>query len=265
MKKQKYCFPLSIQTLLPENYREDKATIENFSLLKELDFDGVELNIAHPENVDMNDVRDFLKEFGLRLTMFASGLTAKTFGLSLSLDDICIRNRAVNKIKEIIYKIENSNTGIILGFFKGPAVEDKEGARSRFIESLKEIAPLAEDKKVAILVEATNRYESSVANSLDDSVELIKDFNDNKYIQILPDTFHMNIEEADTFDVLTKYSSKYTSIHISDNNRFILDLGQLILRKLLISLRKIIIKVELLLKVTLLKISWKTLQSQWNI
>ena len=37
--------------------------------------------------------------------------------------------------------------------------------------------------------------------------------------QILPDTFHMNIEEKDMFASLRKHWGHYSNLHISDNNR----------------------------------------------
>jgi sugar phosphate isomerase/epimerase len=59
---------------------------------------------------------------------------------------------------------------------------------------------------VPLLIEATNHDESAVAN--------------NPFVRILPDTFHMNIEERDQFESLAKYAALYDSLHISDNNRY---------------------------------------------
>ncbi|MBD3308014.1 TIM barrel protein [candidate division KSB3 bacterium] len=214
-----YHFPLSIQTVLPEHYREDKAFHHHLSTLQQLGLYGVELNMADPQKVDIADVQDFLSTFELKLTMFASGLTAKTFQLSLSSPDPEVRQRSVSKCRDIIDVVEGADAGIILGFMKGPAAPDVHEARARFVESLRAISPYAADKQVPILVEATNRYESAVANSLADTVELIQEF-DNPFIRILPDTFHMNIEEADALAALAQYASYYDSLHISDNNRF---------------------------------------------
>ena len=214
-----YRFPLAIQTALPENYRDNAEFRQHMRTLQEFGFTGVELNMAHPDRFERDDVVRFLQEFDLKLTMFASGLTAKTYGLSLSSDDRDIRERAVNKCREIIDFMAGTGAGIILGFFKGSPVADIQEARSRFRESIGQLVPHAQEKKVRLIVEATNRYESSVANSLEDTVGLIRDFR-NPYLRILPDTFHMNIEEADTFTAFTKYADYYDSVHISDNNRY---------------------------------------------
>jgi D-psicose/D-tagatose/L-ribulose 3-epimerase len=239
MKNHKYDFPLSIQTLLPEDYINNENLKRDFELLEKYGFSGVELNIAYPEKVDYKELENFLAAFGLQLTMFASGLTAKTFNLSLSSDDILNRNKAVEKIIEIISLIRKSDTGIILGFFKGQAVDDIKKARSLFKKSIKEIAPHAETCKVPILIEATNRYESSVANSLSDTFELFADSENNSYIKMLPDTFHMNIEEVDMFKELNKYKAYYNSIHFSDNNRFFPGFGAIDFAKIIDHLKSI--------------------------
>ncbi|GAK59067.1 hypothetical protein U27_06043 [Candidatus Vecturithrix granuli] len=224
MKIQRYCFPLSIQTVLPEDYRKNEEFQKNLQTLQEFGFSGIELNMAHPDRIDLADVRNFLQTFDLQLTMFASGLTAKTHGLSLSARDPEIRQRSVEKCREIIDFIAGSGAGIIIGFLKGEAVPEKQLANTHFAESLQQLNPYITEKQVTVLVEATNRYESSVANTLADAVELVKDFH-NPYLRILPDTFHINIEEADGFGALAKYANYYDSLHISDNNRYFPGLG----------------------------------------
>jgi sugar phosphate isomerase/epimerase len=212
-------YPLAIQTVLPENYRDNAEFRQHMRALQELSFTGVELNMAHPDRFNCDDVVSFLQDFNLKLTMFASGLTAKTYGLSLSSDDPAIRQQAIDKCREIIEFVAGTGTGIIFGFFKGGPVPDIQEARARFRDSISQLAPQAQEKQVKLLVEATNRYESSVANSLEDTVDLIRDLQ-NPYLRVLPDTFHMNIEEASQFTALTKYADYYDSLHISDNNRY---------------------------------------------
>lgn len=224
MSPATYCFPLSIQTVLPEDYRQDESFKKNLRALQEFGFYGVELNMAHPDRVDLSDVRAFLREFNLELTMFASGLTAKTHQLSLSSADPEVRARSVKTCRELIDFVAGTGAGIIIGFLKGTAGQEREKAKDQFLASLSQISPPAAEKQVRILIEATNRYESAVANSLADAVELIAGLN-NLFLRILPDTFHINIEEADPFGALAQYARHYDSIHLSDNNRYFPGLG----------------------------------------
>ncbi|EEG56572.1 hypothetical protein CLOSTASPAR_01352 [[Clostridium] asparagiforme DSM 15981] len=42
---------------------------------------------------------------------------------------------------------------------------------------------------------------------------------------ILPDTYHMNIEETSTTAALTTYAGHYHNLHVSDNNRYFPGIG----------------------------------------
>jgi D-psicose/D-tagatose/L-ribulose 3-epimerase len=215
-----YLYPLAIQLSLPENYRDDGYFAEVLRTLQSLSFSGVELNILHPEQIDPDDLQDYLNTFALPMTMFATGATAKALGLSLSSPDESVRRRSVEKCLEFIEFVRRFGAGLILGFLKGGPGPEREQRRQSFRTSLLEVAPSALEKKVPLLIEATNRYESAVANSLDDAYDLVSPVTDNPFVRILPDTFHMNIEERDQFASLKKYEALYDSVHISDNNRF---------------------------------------------
>ena len=224
MKEHKYHYPLSIQLTLPEDFREDAEFRKNLSLLQNYGFFGIELNIARPELINKEDLNTFLKEYGLKFTMFASGAAAKAFNLSLSHNNLEVRKAAVQKCIEIIDFSAKMEAGVILGFFKGGPSRNADRVRAFFSESLGHIAPYAWNKKVPLLVESTNRYESAVANNLADTYELIK-YWESRYLRLLPDTFHMNIEESNMYEALRKYAHCYDSLHISDNNRYFPGLG----------------------------------------
>ena len=72
-----YTYPLSIQLTLPEDYEQDRSFREVLQALQTFGFTGVELNIVQFERIDPQQLERFLSEFGLRLTMFASGRAPK--------------------------------------------------------------------------------------------------------------------------------------------------------------------------------------------
>lgn len=212
-------FPLSIQLILPEAYRKDEHFHQVLEFLQQHGFSGVELNIVRLEQVDPQELKDFLNQFDLKMTMFASGAATKALGLSLSSDDVDLRDRSIAGCVKFIEFAGRFDAGVIVGFLKGGPAQDREKARRAFQESLRVIAPRAQKLQVPVLIEATNRYEAAVANSLDDTFELIAAAGGNPFIKMLPDTFHMNIEERDQFAALARHAAFYDSFHISDNNR----------------------------------------------
>ena len=221
---QRYLFPLSIQITLPKSYRSDEVFSGRLSLLQEFGFSGVELNIEEPEGIDPSDLKAFLREYGLKLTMFASGAAAKTSGLSLSHESLDIRDESIRRCLDFIDFAAEFEAGVIIGFLKGGISPDITRARDNFKISIGKLESRAGEKSVPLLIEATNRYESSVANSLEDTVKLISDFR-NPFLRILPDTFHMNIEEVSIPGALEEHRDYYNSLHISDNNRLFPGLG----------------------------------------
>jgi sugar phosphate isomerase/epimerase len=219
-----YRLPLAIQIVLPDNYRHHQTFRKELELLKNFGFTGVELNIANVESANIEDIQNYLSEYGLKMTMFASGLAAKTHGLSLSSPDEAVRSRSVDASLYFIDFVQGHDVGVIIGFLKGATVVDAARAKRDFMASMHPIAAHARKKKVNVIIEATNRYESSVANTLDETAQIV-DMLDNPFIYILPDTFHMNIEESDTHAALAAYQGKFISVHISDNNRYYPGLG----------------------------------------
>jgi len=218
-------FPLSIQLALPEAYRKDEHFRQVLESLQQHGFSGVELNILRLERIDPQELKDFLSQFNLKMTMFASGAAAKALGLSLSTEDPELRDRSIAGCLKFIEFAGQFDAGVIVGFLKGGPAQDREKAGKAFQESLRTIAPRAQKFQVPVLIEATNRYEAAAANSLDDTYSLIAPFDGNPYLRILPDTFHMNIEERDQFAALTRHAALYDSLHISDNNRYFPGLG----------------------------------------
>ncbi len=234
----RYFYPLSIQLVLPDNFREDPDFRETLAFLREHGFNGVELNIRDPFTANFSEIKEFLETYALTLTMFASGLSAKELGLSLSHTEWSVRKRSVDWCLRVFEKLRGTGAGFIAGYIKGGPGLDGVKARTDFRESLEKLAPAAVDFGVDLLIEATNRYESTVANSLDETADLIRDFNPDRVL-MLPDTFHMNIEETDMAGALEKHAGLYRSIHMSDNNRLFPGHGAIEFEKVISHLNQI--------------------------
>ncbi len=214
-----YRYYLAIQTDLPENYREDRAFIATLTALKQAGFDGVELNIRDPSAEDPTRLAGFLSGFGLGFSMFATGLAARTDGLSLATTNAQRRRKAVQWTCEALRFAGAIGGGVIAGFLKGTMGEGSLENREQLRASLAELALEAKRSGAPLLVEAINRFESPLGHSLSDVRELIGE-ESGPFLQILPDTWHMSIEEEHIEAALVRHRDRFTSLHLSDNNRF---------------------------------------------
>jgi sugar phosphate isomerase/epimerase len=234
----RYRYFLAIQTRLPEDYLEDTEFRQNLETLQRLGFDGVELNIKDPESVEPARLKAYLGEFGLVLSMFASGLTAKTYQLSLATADEARRREAIRRTARFLEFAHEYGGGMIAGLLKGAPQEAGPGARERLAASVLELAPVADRLKTPLLVEAVNRYESPVGHSLADTWDIARRAG-SPFVQILPDTFHMNIEEVNIEQALTEHRACFSSLHLSDNTRHFPGFGALDFAKIVAILDKL--------------------------
>ncbi|GAA4474383.1 sugar phosphate isomerase/epimerase family protein [Phytohabitans houttuyneae] len=82
------------------------------------------------------------------------------------------------------------------------------------------LAPVAEhagERGVSIGVEALNRYETSVVNTVEQAVELIDGLPPN--VGLMIDSYHMNIEEADPYGAVRVAGPHIKHVQVSGTNR----------------------------------------------
>lgn len=228
MPKRRYY--LAVQTLLPPAYRSDKDFISNLETLRDLEFDGVELNIREPERVDPDDLKAFLGDFGLSLSMFASGATAKALGLSLASTDEAARRRAVDYAGRFLDFASAFGAGVVAGFLKGPLEHNTDSHRLKLAQSISELAPTSARLRTPLLIEAINRFESPLGRSLDEAYALIEPCV-HEWLWILPDTWHMNIEESNMEAAMVRHRGRFGSFHLSENNRLFPGYGAIDFKK----------------------------------
>lgn len=195
-------------------------------LLQSLGFSYIELNHSDPQQLDALALKQWLGDYGLSMWMFATGLAARTHGLSLSDTDEATRLKSIDHLRRHIEFAAEMGCGIICGLIQGGASESIEEARRLFRASLEQIVEDAASAEVVVLVEATNKSLTPVANSLSQTEHLIEGL-PPQTIRILADTYHMHFEETNICEALAKHIALIHSIHYSDNNRYYPGLGSL--------------------------------------
>ncbi|MCI8888147.1 MAG: sugar phosphate isomerase/epimerase [Hungatella sp.] len=208
------------------------------NLLSYYGFYGIELNLPDLDILPFRDLSSMLHSYGLTLTYLATGAYAMSHNLSLSCADPVIRRKSIEGCMDNIRYAAEFRCGIIIGYLKNNPQTDLWEPSLYLEDSLARLDEFAQQHQVPILLEATNRYESRVANSLEETMKILSRVN-GPMLSLLPDTYHMNIEENRPLEMLSVYQSSFRNLHLSDNNRHYPGLGCISFENYLKKLRDI--------------------------
>ena len=188
--------------------------------IRQTGFDGVEIPIFEGTPDDYRRLGDLLDRIGLeRTAVSAMGDPA----MNLISPDQATRRRGIDYMKWAIDCAEalgaNTLSGPLhstLGQFSGNGPTAAELKRS--VSSQRAIGDHAGKHGVTIGLEALNRFECYLVNTMDDLAAHI-DAIDHPNIRAMYDTFHSNIEEADPIGAFTRNRDRIVHVHISENDR----------------------------------------------
>ena len=184
-------------------------------------YTGVELSLRDPASINVSELETLLSDNGLPVYTIATGQSYYTDGFSLYDEFAYNRNAALDRAKGLIEIAARFSAKLIIGGLRGRV--DSEGASFDRIlqqghDALRRAVEIATKNKVHLLFEPLNRYETNVINTIDQGLELIAQFN-SPWLNLLPDTFHMNIEEASLAESLLRAGNQIGYIHLADSNR----------------------------------------------
>ncbi|GAB5491867.1 MAG: sugar phosphate isomerase/epimerase [Phototrophicaceae bacterium] len=96
--------------------------------------------------------------------------------------------------------------------------------RATVIETLKKLAVEAEERGITLALEACNRYETYLYNSLEDARETVLAV-DAPNLKLHADTYHMNIEEEGFYKPIIATQDVLDYIHMSESHRGLVGSG----------------------------------------
>ncbi|MDX8437371.1 sugar phosphate isomerase/epimerase [Mesorhizobium abyssinicae] len=207
--------------------------------IKATGFDGVEIPVFSGAPDDYKKLGELLDRIGLeRTAVSAMGDPA----MNLISADAATRKTGIDYMKWAIDCSAalgaNRLSGPLhstLGAFSGSGPTAAEKKRS--VASQRAIGDHAGKTGVTIGLEALNRFECYLFNTMDDLSEHI-DAIDRPHIKAMYDTFHANIEEADPIGAYTRNRRNVVHIHISENDRGVPGRGNIPWKETFSAIRK---------------------------
>ena len=188
--------------------------------LKELGYDGIECFMEERNVSVYKKFGDHLRGLGLEATCV----------LGVGPDDnpvdasSAIRQKAVDRLKEAVDCAQAVGSKVICGPFHSAFAtftnrrppEDEEYKRSADV--LRTAADHAAKANIVFAVEALNRFECYLCNTMDQLTQLVKQAN-HPSVRAMFDTHHANIEEKKIQDAIRKVAPVLAHVHISENDR----------------------------------------------
>ncbi|WP_197061070.1 sugar phosphate isomerase/epimerase family protein [Microbacterium mangrovi] len=95
-----------------------------------------------------------------------------------------------------------------------------------FLAFYREMLDVVAGSDARILLEPINRYESRYLNRVSDNVRLIDEVA-HPNAGLLPDLFHMSIEESDPVQAICDAGDRIVHVHLGDSNRLLPGMGHL--------------------------------------
>jgi D-psicose/D-tagatose/L-ribulose 3-epimerase len=197
----------------------DRESLPLIQKAADMGFDGVEIPIFEPDDVDVKATKDALKAAGMECT------TCSILGDDRDLisDDPAVRENAKKYMKDCVEICAALGSPI----FCGPlySAVGKLVGRSRTQEEwdlavtgLRELAEVAGDNGVTLAIEPLNRFETYFINIAEDAVKLVRDVG-HPNVKVHLDTFHMNIEEKDLYKAIKSTGELLSHMHCCENDR----------------------------------------------
>jgi len=214
---------------------------EGLKNAKNLGYQGVELSLLDSNKIDQKWLLSRLNELNLKVFAIATGQSYINDGYSLFNTKESDRFNALERLKGHIDIASKLGSMVIIGGIRGKLPESVENRKSEEAKgklALIECIKYAEKKNIILLIEPINRYETNLINTVEEGVGLIKELSSDN-LKLLPDTFHMNIEEKSIEKSLIEAKQYIGYVHFADSNRWAPGFGHMNFESILSTLIKI--------------------------
>ncbi len=166
-------------------------------------------------------IADCVKDLDMEL-IFADALLP---GCDFCSDDPEPRRRASEQLTAHLALAETMGVRKIGGIletqgksFPAGIAFSREERLNNAVGPLRAIGDMAADKGIVLGIEAVNRFECALINTVGEGLRFIGAVG-SEGIRLLADTFHMNIEEADPAEAIRRAGPALCHIHLAENDR----------------------------------------------
>lgn len=192
---------------------------------RETGFDLIEIPLLDPSTVDAAMTRKLLDDNGLQATC-SLGLSADT---DVSSEDPAVVRRGREVLASALEVAAGFGSlhmcGVLYSALRKYEAPLSAAGRAHVVETIAWLGEEAAKVGVPVSLEVVNRYETNVANTAAQMVELIEE--SGAGVKVHLDTYHMNIEENGFVSPVKDTGSKIGYVHIGESHRGYLGTGSI--------------------------------------
>lgn len=187
---------------------------------REFGYDGVELALQSADEVSPAELRRWIDETGMQISSISTGQLFAARKLCFTNPDPGLRRQTLMEFNRLIDLAADFGQMVNIGRVRGSIYlgQTADQAQALFSESLYDLSERALKCGVTLVIEPVNRYEINYINTLDEGSALLDELG-NRALGLMPDVFHMNIEEDQIGDALIRNSRHIRYVHLADSNR----------------------------------------------
>ena len=199
----------------------DKESLALLDKAKQMGFDTFEFGLEDVSHVDAAKLKERAKATGLRLVICGA------FGpdRDLTHEDQSVRDNSLNYITQAIALCQKSGCPTLAGPMysavgkrRHVSPEQKKKEWDLAAKGLKEAARRAKDQGVRLAIEPLNRFETDLINTSEQCERLVNEIGaDNVGFHL--DSFHMNIEEKNSYEAIRRAGKRLFHFHACENDR----------------------------------------------
>lgn len=187
--------------------------------LKNIGYDGIECYIGSPDMAAYKRLGEYARQLGLDVT---SVMTLNHAENPIS-EDAAIRAKGLDRIKWVIDRAHDLGARILCGpFHSAHAVFARRAPENQeynwSAEVLHAAGEYAAQANITLALEALNRFECYLCNTMDQLSHLIT-LADHPNVRAMFDTHHGNIEEKKFSQAIQTIAPVLAHVHISENDR----------------------------------------------
>jgi D-psicose/D-tagatose/L-ribulose 3-epimerase len=199
----------------------DKESLALLDKAKQMGFDTFEFGLEDVSHVDPAKLKERAKATGLRVVICGA------FGpdRDLTHDDASVRENSLNYITQALAICQKSGTPTLAGPMysavgkrRHVTADQKKKEWDLAVKGLKEAGRRAKDQGIRLAIEPLNRFETDLINTAEQCERLVNDIGmDNVGFHL--DSFHMNIEEKNSYDAIKRAGKRLFHFHACENDR----------------------------------------------